>query len=123
MSIDKKIQDALRSESEDLEAIVNHDPGLFTMLTNSFRGSMARWMYISSVFALFFSVAFIWCGYEFYVAEELMERVFWGVCFLAGLFIQALIKLWTFMEVNRNSLIREMKRLELLISRALAEEA
>jgi hypothetical protein len=43
--------------------------------------------------------------------------VFWGVLALAAVHAVSMLKLWFFMEMNRNSVIREVKRMEIALSR------
>jgi hypothetical protein len=45
------------------------------------------------------------------------DRVFWGVLALAALHAVSMLKLWFFMEMNRNSVIREVKRMEIALNR------
>jgi hypothetical protein len=45
------------------------------------------------------------------------DRVFWGVLALAALHAVSMLKLWFFMEMNRNSVIREVKRVEIALNR------
>ena len=63
------------------------------------------------------AVLMIWSGYHFFVSEELDERVFWGVLFLALWTGTIGIKVWFWLEMNRNSTHREIKRLELAVAK------
>ncbi len=57
----------------------------------------------------------IWAGYEFITAANVDERVFAGVWLVVTLGMQIGLKQWTWMEVNRGSLLREIKRLEVAV--------
>jgi len=63
----------------------------------------------------------VWSGYEFFTAEGLDDRVFWGVIVLAASSGVSALKLWFFLEMNlerdRNWTAREFKRLELALTR------
>ncbi|WP_417624940.1 DUF6768 family protein [Paremcibacter congregatus] len=64
----------------------------------------------------------LWVGFHFYRADILQDTLFWGVnLLLCGVVIVA-FELWFWMEMNRNSMLREVKRLELQIS-LLRQEA
>ncbi len=115
MSIDKKIQEALLNESSQIDEVIQQDPGLFSMLGKTYKGNLRFWVYLTTVIAIVLSGIMIWAAYEFFVSETVMDRIFWGVWFLASLFVQAMVKLWTFMEANRLSLMREIKRIETLL--------
>ncbi|MGB1291572.1 MAG: DUF6768 family protein [Pseudoalteromonas sp.] len=49
------------------------------------------------------------------------EQLFWAVCFVSSLMMQIAIKLWLFMEMNRQSIMKEIKRSELEIRLMLSE--
>ncbi|HYE44313.1 MAG TPA: DUF6768 family protein [Caulobacter sp.] len=64
-----------------------------------------------------------WCVFQFATTEDLAAMIRWGAgagLAAAGL---AMIKLWFFMEMQKNSIIRELKRLELHLAslRALVD--
>jgi len=73
-----------------------------------------------TVFAaiLVLSGLLIWCAVEFYYAENLYDRIFWGIHFAVVLTLQAFTKLWFWLEMNRVSVLRNIKRLELEITLA-----
>lgn len=117
MNIDDQIQKALRNEAQQLDEILAHEPGLFSRLGKVYSSSMRVWVGIASVFAFVVSMAFIYFAYLFYIATTVDDRVFWAVCFLAGLMVQISIKMWIFMEMNRTSTLREVKRVEIALER------
>ncbi len=58
----------------------------------------------------------IWCSINFFSAEDVKEIAFWGICLtLCGIVVIA-TELWFWMEMNRNGILREVKRLELQIA-------
>lgn len=59
----------------------------------------------------------LWAFYQFLVADSVDDRVFWGVLFVSALTAQIAMKLWSWMEINRNSVLREIKRVELAVAR------
>jgi hypothetical protein len=117
MNIDQQIQKALNDEAQHLDDILAHEPGLFSRLGKVYQGSMRIWLALASIFALIVTAAFIYFGYQFYMASTLDERLFWAVWFLVGVIVQVAIKMWIFMEMNRASTIREVKRVEIAIER------
>ncbi len=115
MNIDERIKKELESESTKLDEILAQEPGLFGQVAGIFKGSLKGWVIFVNVFVMLFTVIMIWSGYEFFVAESTDNRVFWGVIALASLKAQVSLKEWLFSEMRRNSLMREIKRLELSI--------
>ena len=117
MSIDRKIQQELETEATELESILGGDQGMFEMAFGIFKSRLRGWIIVVNIFIIALTVAFIWCGYQFFMAETVDQRVFWGVWFILGLFAQAMSKLWLFMQMDRFSILREIKRQEIAINR------
>ncbi|MFT4993734.1 MAG: hypothetical protein ACI965_000755 [Paraglaciecola sp.] len=118
MSIDDKISQALKAESAQVDQLLAQDnKGLFDMLFATWRGGMERWVLLVNVFVLLATVLLFGAGYQFWIAELLERQVFWGVVFLATAQVQISLKMWLFMEMNRMSTIREIKRVEIAIAR------
>ena len=115
MNIDKKIKHELQQEAQHLDAILAQEPGVFGMLNNSYHGAMRVWLIIASVAGFIATIVLLWCGYQFFIATQLSEQVFWGVWLIVSLLVQAMLKLWVFMEMNRSSTVREIKRVELAV--------
>jgi len=117
MNIDERIKRELEQDNPDLDAILVDDEGLFDRLSGSFRGAMGRWVVAVYLTAVVVGVIIAWSFYRFFVAIELQDQVFWGVCFVASLSMQGFVKQWLFMESNRNSIMREIKRVEIAVAR------
>ena len=112
MDLDKKIKQELNQQTPEIEAILMRDQGLFDMLFATFRSNMRGWMIWVNIVVLVVSGFMLYCGYQFFTATP-EEQMFWGMCTMMLLFIQGMTKQWIFMEVNRSSIMRELKRLEL----------
>ena len=118
MKIDEKIKSELESEAKQLDSILAHEPGLFKMLTNAYKGALGGWVIWVGVVTTIISILMFWCGYEFFfVAGDVMNKIHWGVALLLTTMIQISLKMWTFMEMNRQSTLREIKRIELEVTK------
>ncbi|ACJ30285.1 Alanyl-tRNA synthetase [Shewanella piezotolerans WP3] len=116
MDIDKKIREELAKEKALLSRQQTPDASLFAMLGDAYKGRLGGWMVLMSIIAVLLSALMLWSGYQFFfVVESLPELIRWGVTLLLSSMMQIAIKMWTFNEVNRNALQREIKRLELAI--------
>ncbi len=122
MNIDEKIKQELESESQKLEELLPQDPGLFTMLLNAYKGSLGGWLILMSLVSLILGIAMMWSAYQFFIVQDLFEhKMYWGiVLLLTGMMVSA-IKMWFFMEMNRQTTNREIKRLELAIEKLTAK--
>ncbi|MCL1093488.1 DUF6768 family protein [Shewanella kaireitica] len=116
MDIDKKIRQELAKEKALLSQQQTADASLFAMLGDAYKGRLGGWMVLMSIIAVLLSALMLWSGYQFFfVVESVPELIRWGVTLLLSSMMQIAIKMWTFNEVNRNALQREIKRLELAI--------
>lgn len=117
MNIDRKIKAELENEAAEIDRITLDEKGLLGMLSSVYRGGMRRWVIVGSVGAMILTVLLIWSAWHFFTAAETADLVFWGVIFVIALHVQVATKIWIWMEMNRSSLLREIKRLELAIER------
>ncbi|MCC5022855.1 MAG: hypothetical protein J6386_08705 [Candidatus Synoicihabitans palmerolidicus] len=111
--LDKKIQAALRGSTEGTTLI--DEPNLAEELVTAFRGRNS-W---TNLIAVFFSVGFlavgIWSGFLFFGAEIVREQLLWGGLCLFTLIFISFMKVWFWMEMHSNRVLREIKRVELLL--------
>ena len=52
------------------------------------------------------------CAINFFTIEDLEMKLNWLAVGLTALIVIGLLRLWYFMELNRLSVVRELKRLE-----------
>ena len=115
--IDDRIRSALEAEDQELFDQLDSDMGLHDMIFEPFKGKM-RWMSVLAMayIFVFFALA-IYCGFQFYAAHEIKALLTWGGgCIVCVLFVMSL-KLWFWMELQKNSILREIKRVELQVAR------
>lgn len=114
--IDKRIREALYQEDAKMFAELNAEQSLQGMMIESFRGRK-KWLVLlaTSWMLVFFGLA-VYAGFLHFGGEELRYVLFTQTALL--LFVGALtaLKTWYFMELNKNTMSREIKRLELEIS-------
>jgi phosphoglycerol transferase MdoB-like AlkP superfamily enzyme len=122
MNFDQKIKQELEEEAANIDKIMESEGGLFDRIAWTFKGGMRHWVILINVVALVVGILIAWTGYRFYLATNTESPLFWGTCFLGLLMMQGFIKNFIFMEMNRNSIMREVKRLEILIARSSPEK-
>ena len=122
--IDDKIREALRDDDSELLEHYQGEPAIHEMIVETFHGRF-RWITVLAfvlgwgIFVLLFFVA-----YQFFHAETTRAMIAWATGFLWGIMWIVLMKIWFWLELNKNSVTREIKRLELQLadlSRRLAE--
>ncbi|MCH8218901.1 MAG: hypothetical protein IH892_19255 [Planctomycetes bacterium] len=115
------IRSALKSEAQ-LDAIdSNPELPMLTQVAETFRGRF-RWVALLAAFSriLFLIIAII-AVVQYFRVTETRELIAYATLFLVSIFATAVIKLLLFMLLIKNSVIREVKRLELQIAK-LREE-
>lgn len=118
--LDRKIRDALAEEEAELLEQFG-EPSLPEQVRDSFRGR-SRWL-VAVTFAAtvgYMALAVV-SAVRFFQAEEVQAMIAWAVAFGVSLLSIALMKIWYWMELNRNAVTREVKRLELQVARLASQ--
>jgi len=115
--LDNKIQEALRKEDAELADEFGGEPSMFEMITETFRGRH-RWLTILMMFwTIVFLVLAILSVIRFFRAEEMRDMLLWAAASALFLSCVCMMKVWFWLELNKNAITREIKRLELQIVR------
>lgn len=117
MSLDKRIKDELESEAETIDEILNDKQGLFDLVAGSFKSGLGAWVWAVNIIILGVTGLMIWSGYEFFTAFKSEDQMFWGFCTIIAVMAQIALKQWVWMEMNRSSLLREIKRVEIAVAK------
>lgn len=115
--LDKKIREALRKEDAELYKEFEDEPSVFEMLMETCRGRR-RWLnMLGAIWTLVFVVLGILAAVKFFGAESTRDIVMWAAACILCMSAVSMLKIWYFLEFNKNALTREIKRLELQIAR------
>ena len=113
--IDKLIKETLNQEEakfyDELE-----EQNVFQMLGGLFQGKNKWIMLMMNFMTLVFFALFIYCTVQFFDTEETNAMIQWGIGGLVFLFGVSMLKVFAWMQMDKNALLREMKRLELQVS-------
>jgi hypothetical protein len=113
--IDDLIKESLtHEEAEFYNQLDAQNP--IEMLGGLFRGKNRWFIIVINIVMLFAFGAFIYCLIHFLNAETTENLIKWGAGGFVGLIILSMLKIFTWMQMDKNALLREMKRLELQIS-------
>jgi uncharacterized membrane protein YciS (DUF1049 family) len=114
--IDDKIREALRKEDSELLEHYRGEPAIYEMLVETFRGRF-RWI---NALAFTWSLAILGLlvvlAWWFFHTESTRAMIAYATAFVWGLVWIAMLKVWFWLEISRNSLTREIKRLELQLA-------
>ncbi len=117
--LDDKIREAL---SEQDRALMDQfgEQGIFGQLGGLFQGKLAWLSMVTFVAGL---VAFgigVYAAWQFATVGEVVSMLKWGGIAWCGIMSMIMIKLWSWMRMETNRTLREIKRLELQIARLQA---
>lgn len=112
---DQKIQQALEVDEKEIIAQFEQEPAIHEMLAEMYRGKN-RWLSILVSFLIFiFFIFSIYCAIQFFQGSSNQEWIGWATGFLFSQLVISMLKIWYMMEMQRHSIAREVKRLELQI--------
>ena len=116
-NIDAKIRRALEATDADLADEFGGDQSMTEMVFGTFRGTQ-KWLTFLSIFwGLVFMAGSIFGIIQVFKAQETRELILWGLGFVFCFSAVAMMKVWFWMQMNRNSILREIKRVELQVAR------
>ena len=113
--IDKLIKETLTQE----EAIFYdglEEQGLWDMIVGIFQGKLGWLVVVMNIINLIVFGILIYCFVQFFNVTETNELIKWGLGIVICIVFNVMIKLYAWMQMDKNAILREMKRLELQIS-------
>lgn len=112
-NIDEKIRAALRGSTAGEQ--LAEEPNLAEELITAFRGRNRFTNAMAFIFSLVSLAAFVWSAIRFYEAEIVRDQLLWGGVALFTIIFISFMKVWFWMEMHSNRVLREIKRVELLV--------
>ncbi|WP_152049246.1 DUF6768 family protein [Tautonia marina] len=113
--LDTLIRAALSAEERTMFDRLG-EPSLPELMTESFRGRR-RWInvYATVVTFAFFGLAVV-SAVKIFQTDEVVDILRWGLGFGLGLAVSLALKVWFWLDMQRHSLSREIKRIELAVA-------
>ena len=113
--IDQLIKDTLTQEEakfyDDLD-----EQNVLGMLGGLFQGKNAWLIVVMNIMTLIFFGLFVYCTIQFFDTESTNEMMKWGIGGLVFMIGVSMLKIFAWMQMDKNALMREIKRLELQVS-------
>lgn len=113
--VDTLIREALSQEEAEFFDRLG-EPSVPEMLSDAFRGRHWWLNVLGGLLTLAAVIATFYCAVRFFGTVDLGERLGWGIGIVSGLVFTMALKVWYWLEMQRNSLTREIKRLELQVA-------
>ncbi len=113
--IDQLIKETLSKEEaafyDSLEEQNN-----FEMIAGLFKGKNAWFLMITNMLTIVFLGFFVYCCIQFFQVEAIEALLKWGFGALLFLMGMCMLKVYAWLQMDKNAILREMKRLELLVT-------
>lgn len=113
---DRMIEQALDAEEQELLRRIGEEPENVEQALGLFKGrtGWVNMVLMGAQAALFISG--VWAAWNFFKATDALTAVHWGLPAAVALLMALAIKLALYPVIQANRVLREMKRLELLIA-------
>ncbi|MHC5024136.1 MAG: DUF6768 family protein [Planctomycetota bacterium] len=115
--LNDRIREALRADDEEALAELAAEPDLFEQVLQTFRGRGRVLVLGSMAFGILFMALAILCVVKFFQAEAVQSMLAWALGFVFCLSAVMGMKIWYWMELQKNAITREIKRLEIQVTR------
>jgi hypothetical protein len=119
--LDHAIRESLSAEDAALFDRFGADQALHRQVLATFEGRL-RWFNVAGWIAGFvlFGVACV-LAWRFVQAQDLGEMLRWGAASALAFAGLALIKVWFWLELQKNAIVREVQRLEVQVASLAAQ--
>ena len=115
--IDAIIREAMNTEEDRRWFDELDEQSLREMVLDSFKGK-SRWLVYTVYLSLtVFTVLFVLSAIRFFAVESEREMITWGLSAIFFSIAIAMLKIWYWIELNKNAVTREIKRFELQLAR------
>lgn len=118
--IDKLIKETLTQEEAKFYEELD-EQNVFEMAFGLFKGRNRWIMYVMNFMTLIFFVLFVYCTVQFFQTDNTNQLIKWGIGGLVFIVAVSILKVFAWMQMDKNALLREIKRLELQISSLAAK--
>jgi uncharacterized membrane protein YciS (DUF1049 family) len=122
-NLDQAIRQALSAEDAEFLARFEKEAPLHEQVLGTFKGQWAALNIFAAIITFAVFGAFLYCAWQFFQVSELRDLVFWSAGAIVSALFVAMLKIWFWMEMHKNVVLREVKRLELQVARLAARES
>lgn len=118
--LDARLKERLTSQAAELDKLMAKDDDLTSMLKGGFKTGLKKIMMLHYIVAISLTVVIFYSGYEYFFIDA-NDKAFWGMVLLISFQAQVATKLWIWLEMNRWSQIKEIKRLQLYLEQMIVK--
>lgn len=114
--LDQAIRDALSAEDAAFLAKFEDQSPVNEMLS-TFGGKWGAMNVFAAVITFAMFALAVYCAWNAFSTTDVRETVLWSAGAVVGMLSVAMLKMYFWMEMNKNVTLREVKRLELQVAR------
>jgi hypothetical protein len=122
-NLDQAIRQALSAEDAEFLARFEKEAPLHEQVLGTFGGRWGALNILGALLTFVFFGAFVYCVWNLIETTDLRETVLWSVGALWTALAVGMLKMWFWMEMQKNAILREVKRLELQVARLAARDS
>jgi hypothetical protein len=122
-NLDQAIRQALSAEDAEFLARFEKEAPLHEQVLGTFRGAWGALNIFGALITFAMFGAFVYCVWNLFETTDVRETVLWSAGALWTALAVGMLKMWFWMEMQKNAILREMKRLELQVARLAARGA
>lgn len=113
--INQKILDAMQQDSKE-DSVSEEQANALQLIGKSFKGTFKLTAFVVISLQLIFAGLGVYFTIELFAELETATKLHWLLGALLSFLAFAVARLWMFMELNRLSILREIKRVELQVA-------
>ncbi|MEQ9265940.1 MAG: DUF6768 family protein [Balneolaceae bacterium] len=113
--VDRLIEESLSKSDADFYHNLD-EQGLFKQWGGLYTGKLGRWAILVTTIQILITLVAFWLGYKFFTTEDSLLMARYGAGMLIGVIMNGLLKQWHWMQMDKNSILLEMKRLEFQVA-------
>lgn len=122
-NLDQAIREALSAEDAEFLSRFEKEQPLHEQVFSTFSGPSGGLNVFAALITFAMFGAFCYCVWQFFQAGETRDLILWAASALAAAIAVGMLKIWFWMEVQKNQVLREVKRLELQVARLATRDA
>jgi len=120
-NLDQAVRDALSKEdAEFLARFDDHSTPVGEVL-DTFRGRWGAMNVFAAIITFGVFGVLVYCAWNAFNATDARATILWSAGAIWAAIAVAMLKMYFWMELNKNAVLREVKRLELQIARMAAK--
>lgn len=98
------------------------EPGLFKQWAGLYSGKLKGWMIYATIMNVLIAAVTTWVLVRYFMELDLTGYIWYGSIALFGMFLITMFKIWHWMQIDKRSVIREIRRMEYLMLLLMSEK-